>query len=152
MITRPTTEQLLLDCCRELMEEVLPTIADETTIVRIAMIEQVLRNCAIRSSHEIGWMLEEIPAIDAYARAVHAAAANDRLAAALRRLEDAVDERLDLDVVTERYARAGDLLAAAVETAVTAGLGDLQREGERLLDARLTREEEVMAGWSPAGR
>jgi hypothetical protein len=152
MIVRPSTEQLLLDCCRELMEDVLPTVADETTIVRIVMIEQVLRNCATRSAHEIGWMLEEISVLEAYARAVHDTSPDDRLDAALRRLEDAADERLDLDVVTARYARAGDAFAAALETAVTGGLGDLQREGERLLDARLTREEEVMAGWSPAGR
>jgi hypothetical protein len=152
MIVRPTTEQLLLDCCRELMEDVLPTVVDETTMVRIVMIEQVLRNCATRSAHEIGWMLEEIAVLEAYARTVHDAAPDDRLAAASRRLEDAADERLDLDVVIARYARAGDAFAAALETAVTAGLADLQREGERLLDARLTREEEVMAGWSPAGR
>ena len=64
MIGRPTTEQILLDCCRELMEDVLPTLTDETTIVRVAMIEQVLRNAAARCAHEIGWMLEELPVID----------------------------------------------------------------------------------------
>jgi hypothetical protein len=152
VIGRPTTEQILLDCCRELMEDVLPTLADETTIVRIAMIEQVLRNAAARCRHEIGWMLEEIPLIDRYARAVLAAAPDDDLAAALRDLEQAADVGLDLDVVTDRYGRASALFAAALDTAVSSGLTQLQREGERLLDARLTREEQVMAGWSPTGR
>jgi hypothetical protein len=59
---------------------------------------------------------------------------------------------MDLDVVTDRYARAGNLFAAALETAVSAGLTDLQADGERILDARLTREQQVMAGWSPTGR
>jgi hypothetical protein len=152
MIGRPTTEQILLDCCRELMEDVLPTLTDETTIVRIAMIEQVIRNAAARCSHEIGWMLEELPVIDGYARAVLAAAPNDDLAAALRDAEDGADARLDLDVVTDRYARASNLFAAALETAVTSGQMHLQAEGERLLEARLTREQLVMAGWSPTGR
>jgi hypothetical protein len=152
MIGRPTTEQILLDCCRELMEDVLPTLTDETTIVRVAMIEQVIRNAAARCAHEIGWMLEELPVIEEYGRAVFAAAPADDLAAALRDVEDAADARMDLAVVTDRYARAGNLFAAALETAVTSGLLDLQAEGERLLEARLTREQQVMAGWSPTGR
>ena len=152
MIGRPTTEQILLDCCRELMEDVVPTLTDETTIVRVAMIEQVIRNAAARCAHEIGWMLEEMPVIEGYARAVLAAAPNDDLAAALRAVEDGADARMDLDVVTDRYARAGNLFAAALETAVSSGLTDLQADGERILDARLTREQQVMAGWSPTGR
>jgi hypothetical protein len=152
MIGRPTTEQILLDCCRELMEDVLPALTDETTIVRVAMIEQVIRNAAARSAHEIGWMLEELPAIDGYARAVFAAAPNDDLAAALREAEDGADARMDLDAVTDRYARASSLFAAALETAVSTGRSDLRADGERLLEARLTREQQVMAGWSPAGR
>ena len=152
MIGRPTTEQILLDCCRELMEDVLPTVTDETTIVRIAMIEQVLRNAAARCAREIGWMLEELPVIEGYARAVFAAAPDDDLAAALREVEDGADARMDLAVVTDRYARAGNLFAAALETAVSFGLTDLRAEGERLLDARLTREQQLMAGWSPTGR
>jgi len=152
MIGRPTTEQILLDCCRELMEDVLPTVTDETTIVRIAMIEQVLRNAAGRCAHEIGWMLEELPVIDGYARAVFAAAPNDDLAAALRRIEEGADARMDLDVVTDRYARASNLFASALETAVSSRLTELQADGERLLEARLVREQQVMAGWSPTGR
>jgi hypothetical protein len=152
MIGRPTTEQILLDCCRELMEDVLPTLTDETTVVRVAMIEQVLRNAAARCAHEIGWMLEELPLLEGYARAVFAAAPNDDLATALRAVEDGADAGLGLDVVTDRYARAGNLFAAALETAVSSGQTDLQADGERLLEARLTREQQVMAGWSPTGR
>jgi hypothetical protein len=143
MNARPTTEQIVLDCCRELMEDVLPTLTDETTIVRVAMIEQVLRNAAARCAHEI---------IDEYARAVFAAAPDDGLAAALRAVEDEADARMDLDVVTDRYARASNLFAAALEIAVSSGLTDLRAHGERLLDARLSREQQVMAGRSPTGR
>jgi hypothetical protein len=54
--------------------------------------------------------------------------------------------------VVERYTRAGDVLAAALEIAVTDGLTELRRRGEQLLEARHARETVVMAGWSPTGR
>lgn len=48
MLARPTTDVLLADCCRELIEEVLPALSDETLQVRVAMLETVLRNAAVR--------------------------------------------------------------------------------------------------------
>ena len=72
MLSRPTTEQILLDCCNELMTGVLPALTDETAIVRVVMVETVMRNMAVRSAHEIAWMREEIAAIEGYARAVAA--------------------------------------------------------------------------------
>ena len=118
MIVRPTTEQLLLDCCKELMQGVLPAVSDQTAVVRIFMIEQVLRNAAVRCAHEIAWMDEEIPLIDSYARAVLQEVPREELVALLGRLDDA-EIGLDLDTVVERYTRAGDVLAAALEIAVT---------------------------------
>ena len=151
MIVRPSTEQLLLDCCKELMQGVLPAVSDQTAVVRIFMIEQVLRNAAVRSAHEIAWMDEEIPLIDSYARAVLQEAPREELAALLGRLDNA-EIGLDLDTVVERYTRAGDVLAAALEVAVTDGPVELRRRGEQLLEARHARETVVMAGWSPTGR
>jgi hypothetical protein len=151
MMVRPTTEQLLLDCCKELMQGVLPAVSDQTAVVRIFMIEQVLRNAAVRCAHEIAWMDEEIPVIDSYARAVLQVAPREELVALLRRLNEA-ETGLDLDVVVERYCRAGEVLAAALEIAVTDELTDLRQRGEQLLDARHARENVVLAGWSPTGR
>ena len=73
MLSRPTTEQILLDCCRELMTGVLPALTDETAVVRVVMIETVLRNMAVRSAHEIAWMTQETAEIEDYATSVHAA-------------------------------------------------------------------------------
>ncbi len=153
MISRPTTDQLILDCCRELMEEVLPTLTDETTQVRVIMIDTVLRNAAVRAQHEIAWMRDEIAAIDSYAADTLAAlpdatgvlAAQDALAAAPA-------DSLHLADVVERYSRAGALLSLSVEAAVLSGHADLVGAGETLLAGRLGREHEVMAGWSPTGR
>ena len=74
MLSRPTTEQILLDCCRELMTVVLPALTDETAQVSVIMVETVLRNTAVRAAHEVAWMREETAEIESYAHAVAAQA------------------------------------------------------------------------------
>ncbi len=152
MISRPTTEQLLLDCCRELMEAVLPALTDETTQIKVVMLDQVLRNAAIRSAHEIAWMREEIPHLTGYAAAVAAVLPSPRLDAALLAFADAPGASLHLDDVVATYVAAGETLSVALETAVEHGHADLVEAGEAVLEARIAREHEVLCGWSPAGR
>ncbi|MCW2616842.1 MAG: hypothetical protein JWN08_3836 [Frankiales bacterium] len=152
MIVHPTTEQLLLDCARELREGVLPALTDHTAIVRTAMVEQVLRNTAVRSAHEIQWMRDEITALTAYVHEVAAASSRPELSSGLHGLSTAHTDHLHLVVVSDRYRRASELFAAALEVTVDEGLDALREQGERLLDARLARERQVMAGWSPTGR
>ena len=151
MISRPTTEQLLLDCAKELMRGVLPAVSDPPAIIRIYMIEQVLRSAAIRSANEIAWMREEIPAIEAYGRAVHDAVASEDLTALLARVEQLSASHATAPQA-ERYFRAGEVLASALEVAVLSGLDDLRQQGEQIVVARMARERDVMAGWSPTGR
>ena len=152
MIARPTTEQLLLDCCRVLTDDVLPSVADETTQVRLVMLEKVLRNAAVRAGHEIAWMREEGTAIEAYGRAVDAATGDGGVRGALHDLATAPSDSLHLDDVTEVYCRAGDLLSAALEAALRSGRTELAGEGESLLAARLAHENQVVGGWVSAGR
>jgi hypothetical protein len=153
MLSRPTTEQILLDCCRELMTAVLPALTDEHAQVSVIMVETVLRNAAVRAAHEVAWMREETAGIERYAQAVAGLApAAGPLAAALKSLADAPRDSLHLDDVVETYCRAGNALSAALETAVAGGLTSLVRQGEEILDVRAGHETEVMAGWSPTGR
>ncbi len=152
MLSRPTTEQILLDCCRELMTGVLPALTDETAVVRVVMIETVLRNMAVRSAHEIAWMTQETAEIEDYATSVHDAQADAQLQAALDALSAAPRNSLHLDEVVEAYCLAGAALSAAVEAAVAASNAELVRRGEGMLKTRFERETEVMAGWSPTGR
>lgn len=63
MITRPTTDVLIGDCCRELTDAILPALTDETLRLRLVMTETVLRNAAVRAAHEIAWMLGETAAL-----------------------------------------------------------------------------------------
>jgi len=153
MLSRPTTEQILLDCCRELMTNVLPSLTDATAQVSVIMVETVLRNTAVRAGHEVAWMREETAEIEDYARAVaEQAPGTAPLEAALAALASAPRDSLHLDDVVETYCRAGNALSAALETAVAGGLAALVRRGEEILDVRSGHETEVMAGWSPTGR
>jgi len=153
VLSRPTTEQILLDCCRELTNVVLPALTDETAQFSRIKIETVLRNTASRAAHEVAWMREETAEIESYARAVaEQAPAADAVGAALQTLAGAPRDSLHLDDVVETYCRAGNVLSAALETAVAGGLTGLVGRGEELLDVRAGHETEVMAGWSPTGR
>ena len=153
MLSRPTTEQILLDCCRELMTNVLPSLTDATAQVSVIMVETVLRNTAVRAGHEVAWMREETAEIEDYARAVAEQAPGAApLEAALAALASAPRDSLHLDDVVETYCRAGNALSAALEAAVASGLAPLVRRGEEILDVRSGHETEVMAGWSPTGR
>jgi hypothetical protein len=153
VLSRPTTEQILLDCCRELMTKVLPALTDETAQVAVVMVETVLRNMAVRAAHEVAWMREETAEIEEHAREVAAQAPDAQsLSTALQALADAPRDSLHLDQVVETYCRAGNALSAALETAVAGHLTGLIRRGEEILDTRDGHETEVMAGWTPTGR
>ena len=96
MITRPTTDALIADCCRELMEGILPGLTDETLKLRLVMTETVLRNAAVRAAHEIAWMREETTALMAYAGRVAARHGSEPLQAALADAEAGPADSLHL--------------------------------------------------------
>ena len=152
MIGRPTTEQVLLDCCRVLEDDVLPAVADDTMQLRLVMLGKVLRNAAVRAAHEVAWMREETAAMEAYARAVAATTRADELGTALEALTAAPHDSLHLVDVVEVYGRASDALSAALEAGLAAGRQDLVLEGTSLLAARLAHENDVVGGWDAAGR
>jgi hypothetical protein len=151
MMSRPTTEQIILDCVRELMEEVLPSISEPTVQMRVYMMETVLRSVAARSANEVAWMLEESEAIEAYVEDVYAALPSDGLAGGLAALADA-PSGFDLEAVSLRYGLATEALSLALESAVEAVQTDLAQRGEALLQMRLGHERLAMAGWDPVGR
>jgi len=138
MIAKPTTEQILNDCSRELMEVVLPAVTDETVQVAIYMMDLVLRNAAVRAAHEIAWMTEEIAELEAYADSGIAS--------------PTTGASLHLDDVVERYRTASEAFSGALENAVAAADDERTRQGTSLLARRVDKEQEIMCGWSPVGR
>jgi hypothetical protein len=153
MLSRPTTEQILLDCREELLSTIAPAISDGAVLVAIQMMENVLRNCATRAGHEIAWMREEIDEMVAFAERVadgpHATSAvNDALAACTA----GRSQSLHLDDVTATYSLAGHSLSAALDAVMAAGDSALQAEGRAILERRLDHENAIMGEWAFVGR
>ena len=65
MLTRPTTEQVLVGIANELRDTVAPEVRSEPVQVLLGQIDQILRGLAVRSAHEIAWMHEEADTIAA---------------------------------------------------------------------------------------
>lgn len=152
MIAKPTTEQILNDCSRELMETVLGAVEDETVQVAIYMLDLVLRNAAVRSAHEIAWMQDEIVGLQSFAQSVLDARPDaPGVADAIADL-DARPTSLHLDDVVESYRRASEAFSRAMDVVVAAGDEEAVRRGEALLEGRVERETTIMCGWSPVGR
>lgn len=153
MISQPTTDQIILDCRRELLETVLPAVHDPAVVVCVQMLENVLRNAATRAAHEIAWMAEESEQILAYARDVAATVPNSSaIAAAIKAADEARSDSLHLSDVVIGYSAAGEALSCAVEAAVAAGDEVLSSRGVDLITARTEREQTIKGEWSMIGR
>ena len=152
MITRPTTDTLIGDCCRELTEAILPALTDETIRLRLVMTETVLRNAAVRAAHEIAWMLAETSALMAYAAEVAVRHPSEPLRAAMAAVEASPRDSLHLADVAGRYERAGQAFEKALAAAQEAGAADLVAQARELLRDRIATEKEVMAAYAVVGR
>ena len=151
MITRPTTDVLIGDCCRELMDAILPGLTDETVRLRLVMTETVLRNAAVRAAHEIAWMREETAALLAYAARVAERHGGEALDAALAAARGCPADSLHLADVTDRYELAGQAFSAALAAAQEAGAADLVARARELLRGRIATEKQVMATYAVVG-
>jgi hypothetical protein len=152
VITRPTTDALIGDCCRELMDEILPGLTDETLRLRLVMTETVLRNAAVRAAHEIAWMRAETSALVAYAATVAARYPREPLRAAMAAVEVSPAASLHLADVADRYEKAGQAFEQALAAAQEAGAADLIAQARELLRDRVEIEKQVMATYTVVGR
>jgi len=152
MNTRPSTDQIILDCRRELLEVILPDVSSDHVRVSVQMLENVLRNAATRAAHEIAWMHDETAALESYARDVAAAFPDDEaLTGALQALDES-PRHLHLEDVTDTYSRAGEAFSCALEAAMRAGHETLSERAVALLRARNDRELEIKGEWTMVGR
>jgi hypothetical protein len=135
MLSRPSTDQVIDAIADDLAETIGPALDDEAAIVLVGQAEQLLRRLARRAAHEIGWMTEEIAAIDI----------------ALGRTPDPVDS-WHLDAVLERYSAASGALADAIEAAFAAGDSARVAELKALLDQRILNEQEILGTLELVGR
>lgn len=153
MLSRPTTEQLILDCRNELLNTIDPAVSAEPVKIAIQMMENVLRNCATRAAHEIAWMREESDLMVAFARKVAATpCASPAITAALGAYDAGRSDSLHLDDVAATYDLAGDCLSAAIDAVMAAGDDALHLEARSILNARLDHENQIMGEWAFVGR
>ena len=153
MLSRPTTDQIILDCRNELLNTIDPAVESPQVKIAIQMMENVLRNCAERAAHEIAWMLEEAEGMVVFARAVAASPASTAaVVAAVAAYDSDRTGSLHLADATADYDLAGECLSAALEASMAAGDDDLHRAGRAILDDRLAHENSIMGDWGFVGR
>ena len=145
MITAPTTAQLLDVVRRELAEKVGPAVTDPQVATSLHMIDHILQTLAVRAEHELGWMGEEMSAIENVASRV---AASDlpgaaSVAQALEEFRANVSPGLHAADVAADYNRATEVLSRTVE-ATFADTGELRAAVNVLLDQRLAHETDVI--------
>jgi hypothetical protein len=154
MITRPTTQQVLEDCAREVRETLMPALTDPKLRVTLEMLEQVLAQCALRAGHEMAWMAEEIAAIEPYVQQVVAtvAAAPSAAADALTALRSGRTDSLHLEDRSHEYHLASEALSCALEASLAAGNQALTAAGVTLLERRRDRETDLRPSFFFPGR
>lgn len=135
VLSRPTTDQVLVVIADELQSTVAPAVTDEVATVLLGQVDQTLRRLARRSAHEIGWMHEEIDAINA----------------ALEREPDLAPSH-HLDDVIERYSAASEALGDAIEAAFEAGDRARIADLKALLMQRVANEQEILGQLDLVGR
>lgn len=152
MIPRPTTDDLIADCCRELTEQILPGLTDATLQVRLVMTETVLRNAAVRAAHEIAWLRDETEALYGYATVVAQRHPSPDLGSGLAAVDAGPRDSLHLADVVTVYDLAGRAFEAALAAAQDAGATDLVATVRRLLHDRVETEKRIMATYAVVGR
>ena len=137
MLTQPTTDKILLAIADDLNAVIAPAIEDEQAKVLLGQAEQLLRRLSRRSASEIAWMVEEIAQIEE-------ATGQER--------SQADGESLLLSDVAERYSRASQALAEAIDEEFESG--DSQKLGElkQVLSSRIAREQEILGQLDLIGR
>lgn len=147
MLSKPTTDQVLIAIADDLAEVVAPACADDRATVLLGQIDQLLRRLARRSAHEIGWMHEEMAAIEAALDGASGATGE-----ALATFRAAPADSVHLVDVVERYSLASAALSAAIDEAFASR--DLERVGElrALIGARIANEQEVLGTLDLVGR
>jgi len=135
MLSRPTSDQMILGIARDLREQVLPHLTDEPAVVVMGMIDQILRNLSVRVAHEIEWMHEEVAAI-----------------AAVAGRDPGLPQSLQLHHVVEWYGNVSRWLSEGIENAYGSGDQAEINKWRALIEARSAHEQVIMGSLDLVGR
>jgi len=148
MLSQPTTDQVLDAIAADLRSLVAPAVGDEAAAVALEQMSQLIERAARRAAHEIGWMHEEIVAIDDALTDDTDPATLEAVAA----LHAAPTASLHLAEVQHRYHLASVALSRAIEAAFAAGDTDRISALKALLQQRVANEQEVLGTLDLVGR
>jgi hypothetical protein len=153
MISRPTTQQLLDDCVREVRDTIRPMVDDPAVVVRLEMLEQLLAACAVRSAHEIAWMADECDDLEAFVVDVATAHPGSApVADALAAYRAEPTGSLHLEDRIRLYDLAGRAFSEALDLAMREGPPELAARARQLVVARKDREADTRPGFFFPGR
>jgi hypothetical protein len=152
MIHEPNTTQIVEAIRDDLRNKVAPQLTDPATVVALQMIDELLANVATRAAHEIGWMREEIDAVDALAGEYLGANANAAVADARSALHAQRATTLHLDAMATEYRAASELLSCGLEASIASGDPVWRERWRSALTHRLEHELSVMGNWGFVGR
>jgi len=135
MLTRPTTEQVLIGIANDLRDIVAPEVDSEAVKVLLGQIDQVLRGCATRAAHETAWIHEEADSVSA-----------------ITGVEVGWPASLHLDDVVAWYDTVSRVLSGALDDAFADGDTVRVADLKTLLDARSANEMRIVGALELVGR
>jgi hypothetical protein len=148
MLSTPTTDQVLVAIATELREVIAPNVTDDRATVALQQIDQLLARAARRSGGEIGWMVEEMAAIDA----ALSSWSDESVTTALAAYRAAAATSWHLADVRSRYHLASVALEAAIDHAFASGDTAAQAAVRELLDQRIANEQTILGTLDLVGR
>lgn len=148
MLSQPTTDQVLEAVAADLRRVVAPAVSDAAAAVALEQMAQLVERASRRAAHEIGWMHEEIAAIEAALETD----TDERTGAALASLRAVPSDDLHLASVQDRYNLASAALSRAIEAAFRAEDAARTAELKALLHQRIANEQVVLGSLDLVGR
>jgi hypothetical protein len=145
MITRPTTAQLVEVVRKELAERVAPAVTDPQVTTSLQMVDHILQTLAVRAEHEVGWMAEEMAAVETVGQRVADAGlpGSPAVAQALAAFRAGRAAGRSTAEITGDYNAATEVLSRCIEATFTVD-GELHDAVTGLLDQRLAHETDVI--------
>jgi hypothetical protein len=124
----------------QLSTAISPALADDRQKKLLAVIDHLLHTIAVRSEHEIDWMVgQTADVVELAQRFVAAGAAPEPVATALQRYRDGHRPGLATSVVTANFALAAEVLSTVLEATST-------DDGEIAVTARELMARDVQRG------
>jgi hypothetical protein len=139
-MSTPSVAAVVTAIREQLSTAISPALADERQKKLLAVIDHLLQTVAVRSEHEIDWMVgQTADVVELAERFVAAGAAPEPVVTALRRYREGHRPGLAASVVTANFALAAEVLSTVLEATST-------DDGEIAVTARELMARDVQRG------